>query len=59
MIKCKKQSKLEFEIINEHIGREEIEIFRTSSPEERENWISHLSQHVYDHERLENNMIPQ
>lgn len=52
-MKYRKQSKVEFEIINEHEGREDIVIFRTSSPDEREKWINHLSQHVYDHKRLE------
>lgn len=54
VIKCRKQSKVEFEIINEHEAREDIVIFRTGSPEEKEKWVSHLTQHVYDHKRWKN-----
>uniref|UniRef100_A0A1B6DHW7 PH domain-containing protein n=1 Tax=Clastoptera arizonana TaxID=38151 RepID=A0A1B6DHW7_9HEMI len=50
-LKTKKSSLVEFEIMNESEGKDETIRFHTSSFEERDRWLRHLTQHIHDHKR--------
>ncbi|KAG8247410.1 septin cytoskeleton organization [Homalodisca vitripennis] len=51
VIRSKKASKLEFEIVNESGGVEESVALRAETCEERDQWLRHLQQHIHDHKR--------
>lgn len=51
VIRTKKSSKLEFEIVNESGGKEEVVVLRAETSEERDQWTRHLQQHIHNLKR--------